>query len=99
MGRGNVDIAAYLRKFVKLCPGKALSMETIVFGPRLFPVDDPKFWDAYREIPAWDYESYLELARNGKPYPKEEWETRDEAVRQRAALEESLAYTRRVLAI
>lgn len=97
MGRGNVDIASYVKKFVQLCPGKALSMETILYGPRNFPVSDSNFWDAYREVPAWEYEKYLELAQNGQPYPKQDWEAKDEAARQRAALEESLAYTRKVL--
>ena len=29
MGEGNVDIEGYLRKYVELCPGKAVSMEII----------------------------------------------------------------------
>ncbi len=97
MGQGNVDIANYVRKFVHLCPGKALSMETILLGPRLFPVNDPAFWEAYRDIPAWDYEQYLEIAATGRPYPKQEWEATDEAARQRTALEASLAATRKML--
>ena len=37
MGEGNVNIDEYCRKYAALCPGRALSMETIVMGPRVFP--------------------------------------------------------------
>ena len=41
MGEGNVRIEEYVRKFAALCPGRALSMETIVTGPRVFAYRDP----------------------------------------------------------
>lgn len=99
MGRGDVDIDSYVRKYVELCPGKALSLESIVFGPRILPYRDPAFWDAYRKTPAWEFERYLEIAERGKPYKDEPWETPDEAARERAALEESLAYTKKLLGV
>jgi sugar phosphate isomerase/epimerase len=99
MGRGNVDIDSYVRKFVSLCPGKPLSLESIVFGPRKLPYRDPKFWDAYRKTPAWEFERFVEIAERGKPYQDEPWETQDEAKRERDALEESLAYAKRLLAV
>lgn len=99
MGRGNVDIASYVKKYVELCPGKALSMETILLGPRIFPYKDPKFWDAYKDVPAWEFERFVQIADRGKPYKEEAWESADEAKRERDALEESLAYTKRVLGI
>jgi hypothetical protein len=97
MGQGNVAIDIYVRRFAELCPGKALSMETIVFGPRTFPVRDRKFWDAYPEVRAAGYERFLELAETGKVLPEQPWETKNEAERQRLALEASLAYTRGLL--
>ena len=99
MGRGNVDIDSYLHKFVELCPGKPLSLESIVFGPRNLPTHNPTFWDAYRKTPAWEFERFMEIAERGKPYRNEPWEAADEATRQRTALEESLAYTKKVLGI
>ncbi len=99
MGRGNVDIDSYVRKYVELCPGKALSLESIVFGPRILPYRDPAFWDAYRKTPAWEFERYLEIAGRGKPYKDEPWETPDEAARERAVLDESLAYTKKLLGV
>jgi hypothetical protein len=88
-----------VRKYVELCLGKALSLESIVFGPRILAYRDPAFWDAYRKTPAWEFERYLEVAARGKPYKDEPWETPDEAARERAALDESLAYTKRLLGI
>jgi 3-oxoisoapionate decarboxylase len=97
MGRGNVDIEAYLKKYVDLCPGKAVSLESILLGPRIFPYHDAAFWDAYRKTPAWEFERYLEIAERGKPYQSEPWETGDQARREREALDESLDYTKKVL--
>jgi sugar phosphate isomerase/epimerase len=99
MGRGNVGIDSYVKKFVELCPGKPLSLESIVFGPRKLPFRDPSFWDAYRKDPAWEFERFLEIADRGKPYRDEPWEAPDEAKRQRDALDESLAYTKRLLGV
>ncbi len=97
MGQGNVDITGYIKKYAELCPGKALSLESIVFGPRLFPYRDPKFWVAYRDVPAWEFERFLALAERGKPYPDEPWETPNEAQREREDLEASLAFVKKTL--
>jgi 3-oxoisoapionate decarboxylase len=99
MGRGNVAIDEYVRKYVSLCPGKALSLESILLGPRQFPYRQPAFWDAYRKTPAWEFERFVEIAERGHPYRDEAWQTTDEAKRERDALDESLAYTKRVLGV
>jgi len=41
----------------------------IVTGPRMFDVDDPKFWDGYRHTPAWEFARFLALADKGQPHP------------------------------
>ena len=65
-GEGNIGIDSYMKKYVELCPGRALSAEVIVQPqPRMFNVYDPKFWDAYKSTPAWEYERFLELAEKG----------------------------------
>ncbi|HMF75758.1 MAG TPA: TIM barrel protein [Bryobacteraceae bacterium] len=97
MGRGNVDIDSYVRKYAELCPGKALSLESILLGPRIFPYRDPAFWDAYRKTPAWEFVRYLEIAERGKPYKEEPWEASNQLERERLALEESLAHTKKLL--
>jgi sugar phosphate isomerase/epimerase len=93
MGEGNVGIDEYVHKYAQLCPGRALSMETIVTGPRIFPYRDPKFWDAYRNDPAWEFSRFLQIADRGKPYQKLPGQ------HEREDLEASLAYTRKVLGI
>ena len=70
MGQGNVGIDDYCRKYAELCPGRALSLESIVTNPRIFAFRDPKFWDAYRDIPAWEFARFLEIAERGKPRPR-----------------------------
>lgn len=68
MGEGNVNIDEYVRKYAALCPGRALSMETIVTQPRVFPYRDPKFWDAYRDVPAWEFERFEAIAESGSAH-------------------------------
>ena len=97
MGEGNVNIDDYCRKYAELCPGRALSMECIVTGPRIYPYKDPKFWDAYRDVPAWDFERFAELAESGKPYTIPPVERGQGAQREREDLEASLAHVKRVL--
>jgi sugar phosphate isomerase/epimerase len=97
MGRGNINIDSYVRKYIELCPGKAVSMESILLGPKILPFRDRGFWDQYRNMPAWEFERYRELAEAGKPYQDEPWETKDQARRERLALEESLAYTKKLV--
>jgi 3-oxoisoapionate decarboxylase len=99
MGEGNVDIEDYVRKYAELCPGRAISMECIVTGPRIFPFKNPKFWDAYRNDPAWEFERFLQIAERGKPKPAEPRPANAEASRQkeRADLEASLEYTRKLI--
>lgn len=97
MGRGNVNIEGYVKKYVELCPGRALSLESIIFGPRLFAYKDAKFWDPYRTTPAWEFERFLEIAERGKTYPEEPWEKGDEPKREREALDASLAYLKNLV--
>jgi sugar phosphate isomerase/epimerase len=97
MGRGNVEIDSFVHKYIELCPGKALSMESILLGPKIFPFRDRNFWEQYRNMPAWEFERYREIADKGKPYKEELWEAADEQKREVTALEESLAYTRKLI--
>ncbi len=97
MGRGNVGIDSYVRKYIELCPGRPLSLESIVFGPRILPYRDQTFWAAYGDVRASEFVRYLKIAESGKPYPNEPWETQDEAQREREALEESLQYTKKLV--
>lgn len=101
MGQGNVGIDDYCRKYAELCPGRALSLESIVTNPRVYPFRDPKFWEAYRDVPAWSFARFLEIADRGKPRPAEPRAANPEAARQRERedLEASIDYTRKLLGL
>jgi sugar phosphate isomerase/epimerase len=70
MGDGNVDIDGWIKKFMAMRPGVPLIFENLVSRqPRVFSVFDPKFWDGYRKMPAWEFSRFLALAERGMPTP------------------------------
>lgn len=98
MGEGNINIADWVKKYTQLCPGRALSMEIICFGPRIFKVHEPQFWEAYQRMPAWEYSRFLNYADRAKPLAPYVNPAKDAvASSQQADLAASAAYTRRVL--
>ncbi|MCX6611024.1 MAG: hypothetical protein NTW74_09265 [Acidobacteria bacterium] len=99
MGEGNVDISGWVKRYLELCPGKALSMEIIVTGQRKFQVFEQKFWEAYRNTPAWEFSRFLSLAEKGSPQqdpPKLEKD--GAAIKERRDLELSIEFTKKLLA-
>lgn len=98
MGEGNVGIDEWVRKYTQLCPGKALSLEIIVTGARTFPVFDPKFWDAYRNVPAWSFARFVEIADRGKPKEVPPVPKELAAKKEQDDLDASASYTKKLLA-
>ena len=97
MGEGNVGIDDYVRKYMQLCPGRALSLEIIVMQ-RSFAYKKPEFWDNYRNVPAWAFERFLKLVDNGKPLPPLPPVPKEIAAqREREDLEASIEYTKRLV--
>jgi sugar phosphate isomerase/epimerase len=100
MGEGNVDIDGFVKKYATLCPGRALSIESIVMGPRAYAFRDPKFWDGYRNVVAWEFERFLEIADRGKPRPAEPRLNGEAAQRkEREDLDASLQYAAKLLGV
>lgn len=98
MGEGNVGIEEWVRKYAERCPGRTLSQEVIVTGPRVFPYHQEKFWDGYRATPAWEFARFLALAERGKPRAAPPALSKEAALqREREDLEASLRYTRDLL--
>jgi len=99
MGEGNVDISRWVKRYRELCPGKALSMEIIVIGARNFQVFQNKFWDAYRNTPAWEFARFLALAEKGSPRPDPPKIEKEAAqIKERLDLETSIEFTKALLA-
>jgi sugar phosphate isomerase/epimerase len=100
MGEGNVGIAEYVSKFRRLCPQRAITHETIVTGPRVFPYHDPKFWEPYRKQPAWEFARFLKLVDQGQPRPPlAPVQGAAAQEREREDLEVSFAFTKKILNI
>jgi sugar phosphate isomerase/epimerase len=99
MGDGNIDIESYVRTFAEKCPGRPLSLEIIVTGPRYYNYRDPKFWDAYRGTPAWEFARFVSLVEKGTPVAAPPRLSQAEAiVREREDLEASIKWTQALLA-
>jgi len=98
MGEGNVGMENLLKRFVELCPGKAMSLEVIVMGPRTYAWRKPTFWKGYESVPAPTFARFLALASSGVPQPKPPQLTKEQALqREREDFEASLAWTKRAL--
>ena len=97
MGLGNVGIDRWARRFAELRPDLAFSLEIInLRSSRKFPVQDREFWSHYRDVPAWVYEDFMSLARDGKPYIAPEGDPVELELREVSA---DLAYSRRLLGL
>jgi sugar phosphate isomerase/epimerase len=98
MGEGNVGIAEYFQKLRRLRPDLPVTLEIIVTNARIFPYLDQKFWEPYRNQPAWEFARFLKIAEQGHPREPLAPLKGDAALaRERADLEVSLTVTRNLL--
>ena len=75
-----------------------MSLEIIVTGPRFFNYRDPKFWDAFRKTPAWEFARFLALAEKGRPREAPARVSREAAiVRELEDVEASIRWTKAFL--
>lgn len=100
MGEGNVGIGRLLRRFLELCPGKAMSLEVIVMGPRAYPWRKPEFWQGYESVRAAEFARFLDLAARGTPQTPRPPVAKDQAARlEREDFEASMRWTRSFLQV
>ncbi len=93
VGEGNVGIAEWIKKYTELCPGRAMSLEIIVTNTRPFPYLQPKFWDAYRNQPAWEFARFAAIAEKGKaPADRPKLSPAESVTKEREDLEVSLKW-------
>jgi 3-oxoisoapionate decarboxylase len=99
MGEGNVDIDGWLKKFIQAKPGLPIIFENLVSAkPRIHAVYDPKFWDNWRKMPAWEFSRFLAVADKGTPKPATPLPEGKTAGQQRIDdLEICVRYTRELL--
>jgi sugar phosphate isomerase/epimerase len=98
MGDGNVGIAEYVAKLRRLRPELPVTLEIIVTNARIFPYLNEKFWEPYRNQPAWEFARFVKIAESGHPRDPLPPLKGDAALaRERADLEASLTYTRNLL--
>jgi sugar phosphate isomerase/epimerase len=99
MGDGNVDIDGWIRKFIQAKPGMPIVFENLVSGnPRIHRIHDPKFWDNWRNMPAWEFNRLLTIAGKGTPKPAVPRDPAKTAGQQRIEdLETCVRYTRELL--
>jgi sugar phosphate isomerase/epimerase len=98
MGDGNVGIKEYISKLRRLRPDLPVTLEIIVTNARVFPYLDAKFWEPYRNQPAWEFARFLKIAEQGHPRePMPSLKGEASLARERADLESSLTYTRNLL--
>jgi sugar phosphate isomerase/epimerase len=97
MGEGNIDVGRWVRTFLARCPGRALSLEIIVIPePRIHAHRQAGFWDAYRAMPAWEFDRFEALADGGTPYVAAPG---DPVAHEREDVEASLQWTKRFLGL
>jgi 3-oxoisoapionate decarboxylase len=98
MGEGNIGIADYIRHYVQRCPGRPLSLEVIVTGPRMFNYLEPAFWELYRQTPAWEFAQFVSLVDKGNPLPASGPVPKEQAAaREVADVEASIWWTQEFL--
>jgi len=99
MGEGNIGMSDYIRKYIRRCPGRALSLEVIVTGPRMFNYLDPAFWELYRQTPAWEFAQFVALADKGVRRPTATPVLKEQAAaRELEDVEASIRWTQAFLA-
>ncbi len=87
------------RKFIQAKPGLPIVFENLVSArPRVHAIYDAKFWDNWREMPAWEFSRFLTLADRCTPRPAVPIPRRKTAGQQRIEdLEACVRYTRDLL--
>lgn len=97
MGDGNTDTKAYFKRFLELCPGIPVHIETISGFNREVKYLTPDYWKAFPKARAEDLAKFIAFAKKGKP--RDTWkapEGKDSKLAtqeyQRAEIEKSIAH-------
>src|SRR5206468_10278849 len=69
MGDGIVDFKSYMKRFVELCPGVPVHIETISGFPKEVAYFKNDFWKVYPKARASDLAKFVAIAKKGKAIP------------------------------
>jgi hypothetical protein len=95
-----VDWPKYIERFAALCPGVPVTLEIIAGFPYSVPYFKENFWRAWPRAKASDFARFLALAKRGRPLaPHRSADAKEEQEYQRAQLERSLDYAKKVLGV
>jgi hypothetical protein len=104
MGDGTIDLKAYFRRFVELCPGVPVHIETISGFNREIPYLKEDFWKVWPKARAGDLARFVALAKKGKS--RDTWKAPEgqdrktaEQAYQRSEIERSLQYCKETLGL
>ena len=98
-GDGDVDWARYFTRYAELCPDSPVILEIISARQFAVPYLRDEFWADYRARRPAEFGSFLELARRGqlRPLPPSDLALNPDF--QKAELEKSIRYCRKVLGL
>jgi 3-oxoisoapionate decarboxylase len=110
-GEGSIDYQAFVDRFRELCPTASVQLEVITGRPpTVLPYNEPDFWKAFPNMPAWEFARFLQLVKKGHPLlgpmviadvPGPRSETLRAALKeqQKSDLERSLEFAKRKLGL
>ena len=104
LGEGQVDFKSYFRRFAELCPDTPVQLETISGRPIPIPFGQDEFWAAYPKTRTREFMRFLALVKRGSPRqpftaPAGADAKRAEQEFQKAELERSIRYCRKILGL
>ncbi len=69
LGKGVLDVKRWFARLSELRPDLTFALEMInLRSPRAFDYRKPEFWQTYRDVPAWVFAGFENLAQKGEPY-------------------------------
>ncbi len=100
MGEGTVDLKAYFKRFVELCPGVPVHIETISGFPKDLPYFKKDFWKPFPKARAKDLAKFVALSKRGKAIPPHKSpDAQAEQDYQKGEIERSIKYCKEVLGL
>jgi sugar phosphate isomerase/epimerase len=100
VGDGVVDFKTFVKRFVELCPGIPLNVESISGLTFDLPFFQKEFWNVWPKMRARDFAKFERLARLGKVRPpRQPADPKAEQAYQKCELERSLAYCKQTLGL